>query len=108
MKEFIISNRQINLGKFHSEILESGLKPILVEGLKKNEQGNTIELKLIFEEENEVLENIINDLLLLHNPIDVIVQEVDEEKAFMAEAIIQMSNEIENLKNEINILKGGN
>lgn len=32
---------------------------------------------------------------------------VDEEKAFMAEAIIKMSNDIERLKQEIQIIKGG-
>ncbi|QUH21409.1 hypothetical protein [Alkaliphilus sp. B6464] len=42
-------------------------------------------------------------------PIPEIVNEqVDEEKAFLSEAVIQLSNELESLKQEIKTLKGGN
>lgn len=40
--------------------------------------------------------------------VEIISEQVDEEKAFMAEAIIQMSYLIETMQQEINILKGGN
>lgn len=41
--------------------------------------------------------------------ISIIIDEpIDEEKAFMAEAIIQMSTEIEIMKAQINTLTGGN
>lgn len=38
----------------------------------------------------------------------IVTEPADEEKAFLAEAVIQLSNEIEILKQEINKLKGGN
>jgi len=38
---------------------------------------------------------------------DIVNEQVDEEKAFLAEAAIQLSGEIEELKQEIQILKGG-
>lgn len=75
MKEFIFSNIEINLGKFHLDLLNSNLNPILVEGLEKNENGNTIKLKLIFEEVEkiEVLESEINMLLSNHIPADIYI-----------------------------------
>jgi len=41
-------------------------------------------------------------------PEQIIAEEpVDEEKAFLAEAVIQLSSELEILRQEIQILKGG-
>lgn len=39
---------------------------------------------------------------------EIISEPVDEEKAFLADAIIQMSALIETMQQEINTLKGGN
>lgn len=42
-------------------------------------------------------------------PEPIVVNEpIDEEKAFLSEAIIQLSNKLEVLKQEIQTLKGGN
>lgn len=48
------------------------------------------------------------EFITITKDLPIINEEVDEEKAFLAEAVIQLSNEIEILKQEINRLKGGN
>ena len=65
------------------------------------------QIEPLTESENPVGFKLVK-LPVVEQPQVIIEELIDEEKAFMAEAIIQMSTELENLKQEINILKGGN
>lgn len=56
-----------------------------------------------------VIENgQIIDVIPVERPEKIVTEVVDEEKAFLAEGVIQLSNELETLKQEIKTLKGGN
>lgn len=56
-------------------------------------------------------ESRIVDVIPTERPepiFEIVNEQVDEEKSFLAEAVIQLSGELEVLKQEIQTLKGGN
>lgn len=56
----------------------------------------------------EPSEEYLNQLKEQESEPVIATEPIDEEKAFLSEAVIQLSSELEVLKQEIKTLKGGN